>query len=207
VSDCPRPTLPASKRLFFVPDNVIVVATMNTSDRSVGGLDAALRRRFAFERIWPHGFDPKAPQNADGVLKMILGGEKAGTPTPNADHPSRLKQSVEVWHALNTRLKDIGPDALLGHSYLYDLRKALENTAAANKDRRFALGNAEQAVKHVWLQQLLPQLCEILDVNHQQRSEDLTPYNEAIEPLGLGVRLSPPNGRSVHGAVHLTRTA
>ena len=91
--------LPLSAEPFRVPDNVYVIGTMNTADRSIALLDTALRRRFGFVELMP-----------DSALlsEALVGGIPLG---PWLD-------------ALNQRICDhIGRDARnlqVGHAYLLE---------------------------------------------------------------------------------------
>ncbi|APE33967.1 ATP-binding protein [Nocardia mangyaensis] len=85
--------LPISQRVFAVPPNVQIIGTMNTADRSVGHLDAAIRRRFAFVHVGP---DPEVVSGTIGPLEL-----------------------PELLSALNDRIAGhLDADHQIGHAYL-----------------------------------------------------------------------------------------
>ncbi len=88
--------LPQSGDEFAVPPNLVVIATMNTADRSIHLLDTALRRRFAFVELLP---DPQ-----------MLAGATVG--------PLALDVFLEI---LNERIRTrVGREKQIGHALFYD---------------------------------------------------------------------------------------
>ncbi|SFV54874.1 ATPase associated with various cellular activities, AAA_5 [hydrothermal vent metagenome] len=47
-------TLPYSKEKFKIPSNLYIIATMNSTDKSIATMDIALRRRFTFIKMKPN---------------------------------------------------------------------------------------------------------------------------------------------------------
>ena len=90
-------TLPYSKESFGVPSNLYIIGTMNTTDRSVGNIDYAVRRRFSFVTL-----------KADKELV-----KQNSIPTA-----VELFESVESFLKKNRIDMDFD-DLMVGHSYFF----------------------------------------------------------------------------------------
>lgn len=62
-------TLPYSKEKFRIPSNLYIIATMNSTDKSIATIDIALRRRFTFLKMLPN--IELVPENAKELFKNL----------------------------------------------------------------------------------------------------------------------------------------
>ncbi len=95
--------LPYSGNTFGVPNNLYIIGTMNTADRSIAFLDTALRRRFQFTEMMPRY------TNSKGVSLF------------NSVTSSGVKNGIDIAEMLRSMNKSIvqklGIDYQIGHSY------------------------------------------------------------------------------------------
>jgi putative endonuclease len=105
--------LPYSGDKFSVPNNVYIIGTMNTADRSVEALDTALRRRFSFVEMQPKPgilSDKKYVKYKDVDLSKLL---------------ETINKRIEVL---------IDKDHQIGHSYFIGIQD-LEDLRRTFKDK------------------------------------------------------------------------
>lgn len=105
--------LPYSQDKFSVPDNLYIIGTMNTADRSVESLDTALRRRFSFIAM---------PSKPEKLIDVVL---------ENAFDIDLVK----LLETINQRIELlIDKDHQIGHSFFINL-KSFDGLKSVFKDK------------------------------------------------------------------------
>ena len=95
----------SSDEKFSIPENVYLIGTMNTADRSLAMVDYALRRRF--------GFISMAPQFDSPKFKAHL----VDNNVPNALVSKIIDKLTSLNNQISEETKTLGPDYQIGHSY------------------------------------------------------------------------------------------
>jgi len=197
-------TEPNLTKYLRLPSNLYFLATMNTSDRSVLSMDAALRRRFAYYRI-----ETKLIPEEKSEMKKLLQTNESGEPE-TFWKKRKLFGVDDLFETLfdiladinkNILKKKIGPDAMLGHSYFF-----------VGEDEVASLSDGE-AVSEMLQLSILPQIADILTSMNKTNSGIVSYINSELRQLeDLGAshyRLKEPinNKNSLDIAVTVVRTA
>ena len=94
--------LPLSKKHFAIPNNLHLLGTMNSADRSIAFIDYALRRRFYFKKMLPN----------EGILRQWI----------DENNSTISEQVIKLFNEINDIIaKDnsLGEDFQLGHSIFF----------------------------------------------------------------------------------------
>ncbi|WP_155937433.1 AAA family ATPase, partial [Methanoculleus sp. MH98A] len=125
-------TLPYSKEKFAIPPNLHIIGTMNTADKSISLVDAALRRRFGFIEMMPDY----------SVLRSL--------PDDNDDEVGEIIDiATDALETINERIAgNYDRDHQIGHSYLMKVRNA------GSRD------DALEMLRFAWYHEIVPLLQE-----------------------------------------------
>lgn len=119
-------TLPSGDK-FTVPNNLYIVGTMNTADKSISLIDAALRRRFSFVEM-----PPRSSFVDDAMLKKIMGSINGFLLNEDTGNKDLLIGQSYFMHKTADDLPEILNENIIPLLYEYlddsepDVQKALE---------------------------------------------------------------------------------
>lgn len=124
---------------FTIPPNLYVIGTMNTADRSIALVDAALRRRFRFIDFPP---DYGVARAHFGFTETTVRAAAKGRHSDLEELQALSIQAVEQLNETIIGLPDLGKGKQIGHSYL------------------LVDPESEQALVDTWRYEILPLLEE-----------------------------------------------
>ncbi|MCK4798411.1 MAG: AAA family ATPase [Spirochaetes bacterium] len=126
--------LPYSKKPFGVPQNVHIIGTMNTADRSIALMDIALRRRFSFVEYLPDFKEArKGVKHTEGDIVDL-----------SIQALEKINETIRTDYAIK-----LGKDKQIGHSFIFKM----DSVDGGNTSK-------EDKARMIWRYEILPLLEE-----------------------------------------------
>lgn len=165
-------TIPNFEEEFTIPDNVYIIGTMNSIDKSLVTFDLALRRRFSFYKVMP-----QIP-----VLNTILAAYQISQKSLSTFLSHCLKLNVQISgvsedgdsNADDNALM-LGEDYQIGQAYFAKIKDFLETVPSSDKEQDIRPDHMQK----LWSYHLLPLLEEYL--GNQVEDADIKKELKEIE--------------------------
>ena len=128
---------------FYIPENVIIIGTMNDIDRSVESMDFALRRRFLWKEI------KVSRRLLKEGLKAISDKENWNLEHKNVE----ISEIVTAIEALNEKIKEqegLGSEYCVSHGQFANLPQNILEKLSDDKDNAGDEVKVEEFLKAVW---------------------------------------------------------
>lgn len=102
---------------LIVPEDLYIIGTMNTADRSIGSIDYAVRRRFAFVQV----------RSSDDKIKESWKDEKLGEKALNL-YQALMKSEKGIFAKDKLADNEIDVDDIkIGHTYFLGLKEKIDD--------------------------------------------------------------------------------
>ena len=92
---------------FFIPENVVIIGTMNDIDKSVESFDFAMRRRFQWSSVKVN----------DEILKSVLSGMLCKNEKERSEYYPKISIMIEQINEMNNRIVNVGREYGLTEDY------------------------------------------------------------------------------------------
>lgn len=165
-------TIPNFEEEFTIPDNVYIIGTMNSIDKSLVTFDLALRRRFSFYKVMP-----QIP-----VLNTILAAYQISQKSLSTFLSHCLKLNAQISGVsedgdsnADKNALMLGEDYQIGQAYFAKIKDFLETVPSSGKEQDIRPDHMQK----LWSYHLLPLLEEYL--GNQVEDADIKKKLKEIE--------------------------
>jgi 5-methylcytosine-specific restriction enzyme B len=135
--------------VLVLPPNLYIIGTMNTADRSVGHIDYAIRRRFAFVDVLPEVLKNDFETDLFHEVSKLFVKDISATPLEASEHLSSEFRPQDVWlgHSYFIKLKDVDSRTRLKYEIIPILEEYIKDgVLKESQSLRVAIKSFEQKI-------------------------------------------------------------